>query len=743
MKRIYCTTILCVFLSIKMLAQTGGLGMYLVSSEKQGDKYFENYAYLDALEAYQKAHEKAGGNDQLKLKIAESYRMLNQPVEAEKWFSEVEMKERAFRPEHLWYYAEALSSAGKYQEAGKWYALFQESAEKDSRVSKKMESIKNQSELKRKNAAAVSIELASFNSEAADFSPAYYQDGLVFVSARNFKSNEKLFLWDKSGFLDVFYQGGKGNSVPEKFDKQINSVYHEGPLVFYQQGTKLIFTRNNFQDKIGKSSNGITKLKLYTSEKTEGASWTQPEPLPFNSDEFSTGHPAISSDGTTLYFASDRPGGFGGTDLYKVEFAEGEWQTPVNLGEGINTEGNELFPFLRQDQELYFASNGHGGLGGLDVFGLDLSQGINGKIVNVGAPINSQFDDFALILNEAGGDGYFSSNRPGGAGNDDLYSFKTSKSLLKGNRVSGKVLLVSNNTPLEEVEVQLLDAQGQLIKSTQAGADGRYQFELETGKDYQLKAVKADFTGKIKTFAAAEQAGQGIEMDLYLTGKENYSMYAMIRDEKTKEVLEGVQITLTDKVTGKLVLEEMTGSSGDFLYVLQNKKPQDRIRFQLRLKKEGYLSKTITYESALKEPGQIKLHELMKFSLDKVNLGMDLGKLAGVQAVYFDLGKHNIRPDAAAELDKVVAILKENPGIVIELGSHTDARGQSWTNLSLSDRRANASANYIISQGIDKSRVFGRGFGESEITNHCTDGVSCSEEEHQQNRRTEFMVIEF
>lgn len=149
------------------------------------------------------------------------------------------------------------------------------------------------------------------------------------------------------------------------------------------------------------------------------------------------------------------------------------------------------------------------------------------------------------------------------------------------------------------------------------------------------------------------------------------------------------------------------------------------------MEKKGYLSKIITYENTLKEPGQIKLHEQMKFSLDKIDLGMDLGKLADVKAVYFDLDKHNIRPDAAAELDKVVAVMKENPGIAIELDSHTDARGASWTNLALSEKRAKASADYIISQGIDKSRVVGRGFGESEILNHCTDNVSCSEEEHQ------------
>lgn len=742
MKGILYSTLCFLLLSFELLAQSGGLAGYIARPEKKGDRLFQNYAFQDALEAYQQAMKEAG-NDALRVKIAETYKMLNQPAEAEKWYSQVEAKETAFAPEQVWAYAEALSSTGKYPEAEQWYRLYQKKVPTDGRVVKKVKAIRKIAELQETNAGKVKIEAADFNSAEADFSPAFYKKGLVFISGRSSGNSGRRFQWDQSNFLDLYHLSEESSAMPEPFDPLINSAYHEGPVVFYENGTKLIFTRNNYKSKAGKSRKEITKLNLYFSEYKEGRGWTAPEPLPFNSDEFSTGHPTISSDGNTLYFSSDRPGGFGGTDIYKVEKNAGVWQEPVNMGGNINTEGDEFFPFLFRDQQLFFAGNGHGGLGGLDIFGLDLRPDRSSEVINPGAPLNSPSDDFGLVTDSSGLNGYFSSNREGGKGKDDVYRFTTTTSLLEAYSVTGNVLSVADEKPLEGVAVYLLNELEKVIDSTQTGKDGHYRFEIEAGRNYQLKAKRADLQEKSTNLLIGKEEGPEWVADFLMADRKSYSLYAVIQDDQLRQALEDVQVSLVDIQSGQEVLNQVTGSSGEVSYNLQNKKQGDKVEFLLRLEKKGYLRKTITYHAQLQEPGQIRLHELMKFELNKIEVGMDIGRLAGVQEIYFDLGKFNIRPDAATELNKIVTLMKENPEISIELGSHTDARGSETANMNLSDKRAKASADYIVSQGIEAARVVGKGYGESKIKNRCLEGVSCSEEEHQQNRRTDFTITGF
>ncbi len=745
MKNIYCTLLICLLFSLRTFAQSGGIAMFLMSAEKQGDQYFKNFAYQDAVEAYQKASKKDGPDDLLKIKIAESFRMLNKPAETEKWYSLVDAKDSVFKAEHFLAYAEALSSTGKYQEAQKWYLKYREVAQ-DKRPERKMEGIAKRKELETKNAASVTIAAAPFNSDAADFSPAFFKEGILFVSGRQSGSAAKgeVFQWDKSGFLDLYYHSEEGTESAGIFHGRINTPYHEGPVVVYHNGTKMIFTRNNYGTKAGKSSDGVTKLKLYFSEKTDSLTWSEPVPLPFNSNEFSTGHPAITKDGLTLYFASDRPGGYGKTDLYKSEFRDGGWQFPVNLGDKINTEGDEMFPFLHQDQTLYFASNGHAGLGGLDVFGIDLLAGEKGEVINPGAPINTRFDDFGLITDETGLAGYFSSNRPGGAGNDDVFSFTTKKPLLSSYTIAGRVEDATDRSPFAGVKVQLQNSHGKVLQSVVCKDDGSFLFEeVEAGKNYQLKVEKEGFQETVKKFITHEEEGPEWVFDILMRKINGFNLYALIRDDNSRELLSGVKVTLTDNMSGKVVLETITGETGDFIYYLLGRNISDRISYQVKLAKEGYLGKTFTYNAALEKPGQINLHNLMKLDMAKIDIGTDIGKLIDIKPIFFDLGKAIIRKDAATELDKVVAIMKENPGITIELGSHSDSRGSSFSNLQLSDKRAKASAEYIISKGIERSRVVGKGYGELELLNNCSDGVSCSEEEHQQNRRTEFNITKF
>ncbi|WPP49754.1 OmpA family protein [Catalinimonas niigatensis] len=705
---------------------------------QKGDQYYQEMAFVQALEYYQKAYKKDSTSKEAKLKMAESFRRLNDPVNAEIWYQQV-VNDSIASSAHRLYYAEALNSNGKYEQAREWYKRYLQEKGKERRVLNRIEGIEHQEALYR-NEAYLTVNEAGFNSEASDFAPAFYDSSLVIASARGGKG---AFAWDNSSYLDL-YRVNTSTAELDPLDKEINSHYHEGTAVFFDQDTKVIFTRSNYQDnKLGRSKEGVNKLKLFYAEKKENGKWSEYVLLPFNSNEYSCGHPAISSD-HTLYFASDMPGGFGGTDLYRCDFVNGEWQSPVNLGKNINTEGNEMFPFLSPDQELYFASNGREGLGGLDVFGLDISEDTEGHITNLGYPINTSADDFSLIVGPDGQSGYFSSNREGGSGGDDIYTFTSSKPLLDQLMVRGVITDEKEGNTLAGAKVMLLNKQGKEVNKAVANGQGEYTFTVDPNADYELLAEKEDYFEKKADFNTTGPRHQiAWEVDIALLKNYGFSLFGLITENKTREPIEGVQISLVDNMSGKTVLETTTAKEGAFRYIMEDKKLKDRISYQIKLTREGYLGKTVTFNSELSKPGQIDLHDVLNVRLDKIDIGTDIGALANIQSIYFDLGKYNIRPDAAKELDKIVKVMSENPSIAIELGSHSDARGSAASNLALSDKRAKASADYIVSQGISRNRIVGKGYGENEILNRCTDGVTCSEEEHQQNRRTEFKVTKF
>ena len=736
LRNILFLTLGCLLSSIVTYAQS--------SLIRQGDKLYEQMAYIEALDFYKKAHRKDSMNQALALKIAESYRHLNDPESAETWYSKVS-EDAVMLTEHKLYYAEALSSNGKYQQAQQWFERYAQDNGQERRIQNRMQGVQ-QSESFYRNQSFLSVNEAKFNSSQSDFAPTYYDGGIVFTSARRGKGR---FAWDGSNYLDLYQL--RGETDIEALSIVINSRYHEGAAVFFDHDTKVVFTRSDYKDKkLGKSQDGVNKLKLFYAEKEESGKWSKPELLPFNSAEYSCGHPTIDSD-TTLYFVSDMPGGFGGTDLYHCKYYNGQWQNPVNLGSTINTEGDEMFPFLWEDEqhrELYFASNGHQGLGGLDVFGIDIVQGTNGHITNLGHPINTSTDDFSLILEADKKDnqqrsGYFASNRKEGTGSDDIYYFTSSKPLLDQLKVTGVVTNDHDATPIPDATVILQDSKGNEIATTVADGQGGYSFVVELDKQYKVVAKQQDYLENIAVFATTEKQKITWEANVALRKNNDFSLFELIAESNTNNPIVGVQVTENDNMTGNTVLDMPTDSQGTFSYDMEDKELDDRISYQIRLNKEGYLSKLVTFNSQLTEPGQINLHEVLNVQLDKIDIGTDIGALIDIQPIYFDLGKYAIRPDAAEELDKIVVIMIENPGLEIELGSHTDARGSASSNLRLSDKRAKASAEYIISQGISQDRIVGKGYGESVLIIRCADGVSCSEGEHQLNRRTEFKVTSF
>lgn len=388
----------------------------------RADRSFDSYLYAKAVKQYGKVLN-IQSTPETQLQIAESYRLMNKPKKAHQWYSKIEDQETVFEVETYRNYAQVLAAVSKYDEANLMYKIYdQKTNRRESNINRKINGLTKINSFMR-DSAAYSVQNAFVNSSEKDFSPTYYKDGFVFVSSRSNSASELLkpkYGWDQSLFLDLYYVAENGKKQVEKFEKGINTRYHEGPSVFYENGEKIIFTRNNFTEgKASQSSDGVTKLKMFSANKKANGKWGKPVAFPYNSDEYSVGHPTITPDGQTLYFASDMPGGHGKGDIYRSTLENEQWSTPINLGPRINTPEDELFPFY-QDELIYFASNGHPGLGSLDIFKSQLEDA-DQVVINMGAPVNSNRDDFGLVLSEEGKLGYLSSNREGGLGEDDIY----------------------------------------------------------------------------------------------------------------------------------------------------------------------------------------------------------------------------------------------------------------------------------------------------------------------------------
>ena len=398
------------------------VGVDLATKIRRAELHYQFFSYKSSVDLYHQVIEKKGGSDTLRLRVAECYRKLNWQDSAASWYSQI-VDESVMEPIHHLYFAQALQYTGDYQEAINQYQKYQELAVGDSRAPLNISAIENRDDYYIDSSLYHVTELP-INSPEADFAPSYYLNGFVFASARERPALiQKKFKWNQKPYLDLYYAESIDSSSfanPVGLSKKVNSKFHEGPVTTYDSGRKMIFTRNNFLQGTGKSEEGIIKLKLYSAEISDDQQWTNIQELPFNSDEYSVGHPTISQDGKTLYFASDMPGGYGGTDIW-VSTYDSVWSQPENLGDQINSEGNEMFPFIHQDNLLYFASNGYGGLGGLDIYKTWVGAEDPG-VINMGYPVNTSKDDFALVLDEQSKKGFFSSNRVGGTGDDDIYS---------------------------------------------------------------------------------------------------------------------------------------------------------------------------------------------------------------------------------------------------------------------------------------------------------------------------------
>ncbi|MBX2894429.1 MAG: OmpA family protein [Cyclobacteriaceae bacterium] len=752
---------------------------------KRADKEYKQMHFATAATLYEEAVMSGAGTDAVYLKVADCYYKIKDWRNAEKYYAKAADTKK---DENDWFqYIQCLLQNGKSETA-------LAHAQQFSTTSARIANIAATPRAKILADTVVNVvHFMEFNTPFSDFSPVAYKQGLVFVSSRH-KGNlhKHVFGWNNTPFLNHYFIDTTGLSKylhdhdfkredhvtyddpnlyaygerlhtdetrttsndtrttgyystyfrkrtdPLYFGKEVepfgafNTKIHEGPLTFNSTQDLVVFTRNHTI----KSSTGVTNLNLLLSRWT-GNAWSDTKPLPFNDVNYSVAHPAFNETTTYLYFASDMPGGLGGTDLYRVAYNNGQWGTPENLGEPINTNGNEQFPFV-SNNILYFASDGHGGLGGLDIFAANLKN--PAQLKNMGYPINTNKDDFGFIVNTSGTAGFFSSNRHRTGLDDDIYSFirtrpitfTTPVTIVVADRVTEKIIPGAIVKPAANLRPCTTDERGLCV------------YEIEPG-NYTFTASKEKYLEGSEVLVLQEDMPE-TTIKIYLTEFGN-NLFCRVDDRVTELPIQDVTITVRDKKTGRTFITDNTSLKGEIRKKLENTKIGDVLHYTLRLERAGYLTKTIDFKFTITKPGEIAVHELMDIKMDKIDLGMDIGKVIHINPIYFDLGKASIRKDAAAELDKIVQVMNDNPNMIIELGSHTDCRSSAQYNLTLSDKRAKASAEYVISKGIARSRISGKGYGESKLVNDCacegTVKSACSETEHQANRRTEFIIVKY
>ncbi|NOU62086.1 OmpA family protein [Marinifilum caeruleilacunae] len=685
----------------------------------KADKQFQSYAYQDAIELYEILWQKDSLNDYLVKQLATSYRLLNNSTKTEEWYARL-MKSSNVEAEDYLHYARALQANQKYEQAKHYLERYEELAKENV----KGIDLDYIADLKSAE-SRFAIAPISGNSEASDFGTAFYQDKIVFSSAKAKPSLIKRnYRWNEQNYLRLYSSNPLQDGDLKKavlLSSDLGTNFHDGPVCFNVAGDEMFLTRNYVSDskRAKRNDEGVVSIQLYYSKK-EGKEWSTPKLMSVNLDGYSTGHPSLSKDGKRLYFISDRPGGQGGTDIYYSERNGDTWSEPVNAGEKVNTKENEMFPFVTENNVLYFASKGHAGLGGLDIFWID--DILEGKTVNMGAPVNTSQDDFALIMKN--GKGYLSSNREKGESFDDIYRFEILGRLIKGQVFNSETSEILGNS-----KVSLLNGNGELIGEMETAKDGKFQFEISDVQDYKLISVKQQFTDGAGEVLALDLKDQTeAYRKLFQAPDNTLNLDGLVVYREDRSPVEGVSVIIKKKGSEESI-DLITNPEGKITCALERD-----AEYAIEYHKDDILSKSAYISTFDVEGDRIYVEE----EVDKVQVG----KVFVLENIFYDLDKSNIRPDAAIELNKLVVIMNDNPSLKIELSSHTDSRGSDAYNMALSDRRAKSAVKYIIENGIAKDRIIAKGYGETKLINHCSNGVKCSKAEHQANRRTEVKVLE-
>jgi len=597
-------------------------------STEKADKLFNSYQYVSAIDEYLKLVESNKANQYVFTQLGDCYYIVFNTVEASKWYRKA--VETKAHPETYYRYAQSLKGIKNYKEANNQMDVFASMLPNDTRAIEHKLNPNYIPSLVEKEKLFDVLATDINSKEQSDFGAVLSNDNILyFVSTRN--SSSKTDKWNNQPYLDIFKSTRNSNgtlSEPTQIT-ELNTPYHDGPVTISNDGITMYFARDGLSSKIYKKNNNVKigQQGLYKATRIDGK-WTNIKPLPFNSTDYSVTSPSLSKDGKTLYFASNMPGGLGESDIWKVTINSDGYSKPENLGTRINTSEKENFPFIGEDNVLYFSSNGKLGFGGYDVFKIDLNA--NKPAENIGKPVNSEKDDFSFSYNKTQDVGYFSSNRNG---SDAIFSAKpiciAQAIVIVTNKKTGSVL--ANAT------VSIADKKGNIIATKTSDTNGKVSYDISCKTSYTILVSASNY----------ETTGASIEV--------------LKAEEKTLKIeLEPVSVVITDTE------------------VLLN-------------------------------------------------------------PIYFDFNKSNITSQGASELDKLVKVMQDNPKMIIFVRSHTDSKGSPEYNFSLSEKRAQATVQYIISKDIPSERISGKGIGSTEQKIKC--GLNCTEEEDSQNRRSEFLIV--
>lgn len=640
--------------SVALLSSTSLLFAQPEKELEKANEMYKNFSYVDAIKIYERIAQKGFVNQEMLESLGNAYYYNAEYKKALPWYEQLFQEGKyKVKPEYYYRYAQTLKSVGDYTEANKMMAKFVELTNANDTRAALFEENKDYQTVIKNNSGRFQLNNASINTENSEYGTALYGDKIVFAGATDArKAKRGVSQWTGESFYDLYeaehFDQKLGSRKP--FSSSVNTQFNESTPVFTKDGNTMYFTRNNYVNrKLGTDIENTILLKILRATKDKNGNWGDIVEVPFNSDQYNVAHPALSSDEKYLYFASDMPGTFGSSDIFRVEIlGDNQYGTPENLGNIINTAGRESFPYISKENVLYYSSDGIPGLGGLDIFAAKFNaDGSTSKPVNIGMPGNSADDDFCFVFNSDNKIGFLTSNRPGGKGKDDIYSFHEDKPLL---------------------------------------------FSCQ-------KNIKG-----------------------------------IVKDAKTKAIIANAKVILSDKVM-KEVGKDQSKTDGTFTFEKVNCNDS---HYYLRGEKEKYETAEVNVTVGKDE---VVYEILLNPRQVAIKKGMDLAKVFEIKEIKFDYNKANIRPDAAVELTKIVEVMREYPKMKIDIRSHTDSRGADSYNLKLSDRRAKATLEWIVKQGIDRKRLKAKGYGETRLVNGCSNGVPCTEEEHQENRRSEFIVV--
>ena len=640
--------------SVALLSSTSLLFAQPEKELEKANEMYKNFSYVDAIKIYERIAQKGFVNQEMLESLGNAYYYNAEYKKALPWYEQLFQEGKyKVKPEYYYRYAQTLKSVGDYTQADKMMAKFVELTNANDTRAALFEENKDYQTVIKNNSGRFQLNNASVNTENSEYGTAFYGDKIVFAGATDArKAKRGVSQWTGESFYDLYeaehFDQKLGSRKP--FSSSVNTQFNESTPVFTKDGNTMYFTRNNYVNrKLGSDIENTILLKILRATKDKNGNWGDIVEVPFNSDQYNVAHPALSPDEKYLYFASDMPGSFGNSDIFRVEIlGDNQYGTPENLGNIINTAGRESFPYISKDNVLYYSSDGIPGLGGLDIFAAKFNaDGSTSKPVNIGMPGNSADDDFCFVFNSDSKIGFLTSNRPGGKGKDDIYSFHEDKPLL---------------------------------------------FSCQ-------KNIKG-----------------------------------IVKDAKTKAIIANAKVILSDKVM-KEVSTDQSKTDGTFTFEKVNCNDS---HYYLRGEKEKYETAEVNVTVGKDEVVYEILLNPREVAIKK---GMDLAKVFEIKEIKFDYNKADIRPDAAVELTKIVEVMREYPKMKIDIRSHTDSRGADSYNLKLSDRRAKATLEWIVKQGIDRKRLKAKGYGETRLVNGCSNGVPCTEEEHQENRRSEFIVV--